>query len=79
MPEKQETPQGGGCSQREGWTYGGQGCVDPWVGMKDTSSLWWEDHLEEASEGSWGSITWQYGPVSLSQGFSPQCSYRWVP
>lgn len=48
VPEKQETPQGGGCSQHEGWSYGSQGCIGGWdegyqqplVGRPPGGGLW---------------------------------------
>lgn len=56
-PEKQETPEEGAAVRVRAEVMGVKGVSG--VGMKDTSSLWWADHLGEARGGSWGSITWQ--------------------
>ena len=62
VPEKQETPQEGAAVSVRAGVMGVKGVSG--VGMKDTSSLWWADHLGKAHGGSWGSIIWQYGPVA---------------
>ena len=68
---------GGGCGQREGWGYGGQRCVGGWDEGYQQPLVG-----RPSGGGPWGLMGVHYLAVragGLSQGFSPQCSYRWVP